>query len=118
MQLLKGIVVGMGFLIVLAMGLIAWGFHQKANDPGFKLFRLTGDGAAPPAAPPVAPTAVPPVAPFGDIRVSVPEGCSVAGMVPAGDRLFLRLGPEGRCDRVVVIDLTRGAVLGTVAVGP
>ena len=38
MQLLKSIVIGLGVLIFLGLGLLGYGFIQKANDPGWRLF--------------------------------------------------------------------------------
>jgi hypothetical protein len=35
-------------------------------------------------------------------------------MRPQGARLYLRIGPTGACERVIVIDTATGTVLGTV----
>ena len=126
MQVLKGLVIGMGLLIAVGMALFAYGLYQKIADPEFTFFPAeTGDAppvaAVPPvsAAPPVA--AAPPVpAPgaFGTIAVPLPAGCILARVIPEGDRLYLRIGPTGRCERVVVVDVATGSVLGTITVGP
>ena len=115
MHVLKGLVIGLGLLIAAGMALFAYGLYQKIADPEFTFFPAeTGD------APPVA--AVPPVAAapgaFGTIAVPLPEGCVLARVIPEGDRLYLRIGPTGRCERVVVVDVATGSVLGTITVGP
>lgn len=104
----------MALLIAVGMALFAYGLYQKIADPEFTFFPAeTGDG------PPV--TAVPRLpAPgdFGTIAVPLPEGCVLARVIPEGDRLYLRIGPAGRCERVVVVDVATGSVLGTITVGP
>ncbi len=104
----------MGLLIAVGMALFAYGLYQKIADPEFTFF--PGEtGEAPPF------TVVPPLpAPgaFGTIAVPLPEGCVLARVIPDGGRLYLRIGPAGRCERVVVVDVASGAVLGTITVGP
>ena len=110
MQALKGLVVGMGILIVAGMALLVWGFYHKATDPGFSLFsgwvgNVVSDAAAPKA--------------FGEVSISLPEGCTVVEVRPDGNRVYLRVGPPvGACARVVVIDTGTGSVLGTIRVRP
>ncbi len=116
MQVLKGLVIGMGLLIAVGMALFAYGLYQKIADPEFTFFPgETGDGASAPAA--LAPRLSAPGA-FGTIAVPLPEGCVLARVIPEGDRLYLRIGPAGRCERVVVVDVATGSVLGTITVGP
>lgn len=110
MRALKALVIGMAVLIVLVMGLMAYGLTKKASDPDFTFFDFAGEAA--PAAAESAPSA-----PFGDILLPLPPGCRIEDMRPDGGRLFLRVGPpEGACPRIVVIDLSTGKVLGNVKV--
>ncbi len=124
MWILKGLVIGMGVLIVIGMAVFAYGLYQKITDPEFTFFAAEpGDGApasasASASAPPPAPAPAPPGAAFGTIAVPLPEGCVLARVIPEGDRLYLRIGPAGRCERVVVVDVATGSVLGTIAVQP
>ena len=111
MVALKSLVIGLGVLIVVGVGLLAWGVYRQTADPEFRLLAgptAGGDGAAGGA----------PAPHFGDLTVPLPAGCSIAGMRPQGDRLFLRVGPSGPCARVIVIDVARGTVLGTIRVMP
>ncbi len=120
MQVLKGLVIGMGLLIAAGMAVFAYGLYQKIADPEFTFFPAEpGDAPPVPAAPPlsVAPRLPAPGA-FGTIAVPLPEGCIRARVIPEGDRLYLRIGPAGRCERVVVVDVATGSVLGTITVGP
>lgn len=110
----------MALLIAAGMALFAYGLYQKIADPEFTFFPDdTGDGAPAPAPAPAA-LAPRPAAPgaFGTIAVPLPEGCVLARVIPEGGRLYLRIGPAGRCERVVVVDVATGTVLGTITVGP
>lgn len=105
MQALKFIVIGMGILIVLAVGLIGYGLYKKSVDPGWKLFGPQPD-APTTSAPAAAPNA------FGDIDLGLEGGCHVIGVQPDGRRAYLLIGPIGRCDGVIVVDTGDGRVLG------
>ena len=109
MRALKSLVIGLGILIVIAMGLLVWGLFHKAGDPDFRLFAESPAVDAAPATPPAA---------FGDLVVPLPAGCSIVEMRPQGRRLFLRFGPPGPCERVVVVDTGTGVVLGTIRGNP
>lgn len=104
MCLLKSLVIGMGLLLFVGLGALAYGIYAK----------LGGGGGAP--APEATGTA--PLGAFGDVSIPLPPGCAIAATVPDGDRLFVQIGPAGSCARIVVIDIARGRVLGTVSVTP
>jgi len=127
MVALKTLVVVMGILIVLGIGVLGYGMYQKAQNPDFRFFTAEKE-ALPPAAPApqvaptpqMVPTLVPrePLRPFGDIAVTVPEGCEIVDMKPFRRLLHLRIGSDRACSRVIVVDLRRGKVLGTISVEP
>lgn len=108
MQALRLLVIVLGVLIVLALGLLAYGFYLKANDPGAKLF-----GGARPKVETVETTSGP-----LDIRLPLPAGCSIVEMRPDGQRLYLRIGPDGACERIVILDVEGGGVLGSITPAP
>jgi hypothetical protein len=112
MRVLKSVVIGMAVLIVLGMAMLVYGLTK----PGWKPFANLGSSAPVDPNPAPAP-ATPAPTPFGDVRLPVPPGCSIADMAVAGQRLFVRVGPEGACARIVVLDAGNGAVLGTIG-GP
>ncbi len=106
MQALKGLVVGLGVLIVISFGLLIYGIVAKIADPEFKV--VAEKAGAPPAAP----------ASFGEVRLALPAGCTVVDMQTEGERLFLRTGPAGVCERIVIVDVATGQPLGTLVVAP
>ena len=114
MQALKGLVVGLGILIVIGFVLLVYGFYTEFSNPDLK--GLTdGSGEASVEA---GERAFPEVQGFGETRIGLPDGCTVVEMRPDGDRLYLRTGPTGLCERVLVVDPTTGEVLGTFVVKP
>lgn len=108
MPILKGIVIAMGILIVAGMGLLAYGVATKVRAPA------TSAAGAPSALP------QPSTAGFGTVPVPVPKGCTFGPLVADGDRAYLRLAPAGAaapapaCERIIVLDVARGRVLGTI----
>ena len=117
MQLLKSLVIGLGALIFLGMTLLVYGFYQKANNPGWRMFSSQSAGGDPAAA----------AAPFGKLDLKLPEGCVIGRVTPDGDRAYIKIHPDGAkrgtpqggpCNRIVVIDVVRGQVLGTIKPGP
>ena len=120
MQMMKSLVFGLGVLILLAMTLLVYGFYQKANNPGWRMFSSpSADGA------PANPAA--PAASFGELDLKLPEGCVIERITPDGNRAYIKVRPHGAksgtpqggsCNRIVVIDVVRGRVLGTIKPGP
>jgi len=111
MPILKGLVIAMGVLIVAGMALLAYGVATKVRAPA----TAAAAGAGEPSALPK-----PPAAGFGTLPVPVPKGCVFGPVVANGDRAYLRLAPAGAatpmpaCERVIVLDVARGRVLGTI----
>lgn len=113
MQALKGLVVGLGLLIVIGVIGLGYGFYVKFHNKGDAPFKATANTAA---SPPII--GDPPAPGFGESRLNLPDGCSVTEMRPGGSRLYLRTGPAGLCERVIIVDVTTGDVLGTIIVRP
>ncbi len=114
MQLLKSVVIGLGVLIFLGLGLLTYGFIQKANNPGWRLF-------SPSPAPEPAPQ---PAKAFGSLNLNLPKDCVIAGVRPDGGRVYLSIAARdgsdaaNACDRVIVVDTGQGRVLGTIKARP
>ncbi len=107
MQALKALVIGLGFLVVAGMAGLGYGIYLKASDPDFRFF--SGDDKGGPAA----------AEQFADVALDLADGCHIAGMQAAGkDRLFLLIGPDGPCERVIVVDARGGKVVGTIQAKP
>ena len=124
MQALKGLVVGLTILIIVAMTVIAYGLYRKADEPDFKFFSFGGEKAPQEAGQPAivpGPAAQPGGLPkaFGEVMLSLPEGCVIASVTGDVARMFLKIGPVGgTCERVIVVDASNGALLGTLKVTP
>ena len=101
MNLLKGLVVFMGILVVAGMAALAYGIYKKAADPDLTFFAGKPVGQEKPAA-------------FGDVSFPLPADCNIVETVPEDNRLYLRIGPLGPCERIVVIDAGDGSVIGTI----
>ncbi len=115
MRMLKSLVVGMGILIVIGMAALAYAVYFRSTNPDFVLFKSAAK-PAPDKGKGKMPNELP--KPFGDISIELPRGCHIAEMLPdgAGQRLLLRIGPPGQCERVIVVDVRNGTVLGTVGI--
>ena len=113
MQALKALVIFMGVLIVIGVAVVGVTIYNRMNRLG-----ETPPAAEAPAATPPATAADGTLPAFGDMSVPVPDGCRVVEMVPAGDRLLLRLGSGQRCNRILVVDLATGAPLGSIDLSP
>lgn len=118
MQALKGLVVGLGLLIIFGAVLLGYGFYVKYHKKDSTLFGPAADGPPAVAAPIATNAPLPPAPGFGETRLELPEGCSVTEMRPNGHRLYLRTGPAGLCERIVILDVNTGDRLGTIVVRP
>lgn len=109
-------------MIVVIMAVIVYGLYKKSSDPDFKYFSFGGQT-------PADATASQPSATmhdgsaglknFGEVMVSLPDGCSIAGVTGDGQRLFLKIGPaEPKCQRVIILDAASGAIIGTIKSTP
>jgi hypothetical protein len=97
MRSLKALVIFMGLLIVAGLGLVVYGMVSQVSD---------------------MPEAT---AGFDEAEVPLPTGCSVVETRVDGDRLVVRTdGPDGfePCQRIIIIDLESGEVLGRVRFKP
>lgn len=97
----------MGVLIALAIGMLAYGMYLRFADPQSRLFK---DRAPVPAAP--LPGG------FGEVRLGLGETCTIVEFRPEGDRLYVRSGPAGPCERIFLVDLRDGRVLGSIVPRP
>ncbi len=118
MQALKGLVGGLGILIVIAMSVIGYGLYRKSVDPGFKFF-TSADQAVAPSPAPTAPAAMAAVPAFGETMVGLPQGCAIEGVSGDGARIYLRIGPATPgCGRVIVLNAATGAQIGVIRIAP
>ncbi len=102
-RVLKRVVIALGVLIVISLAVVVWGVARNAS----KL--VAGDPAVPTAEPRGG---------FGDVTVDAPSGSRLVGVSAAGERGLLRLRLRDGSEKVVIVDLGTGKVLGTLVVAP
>ncbi len=119
MNALKGLVIGMGLLIVAGLALLVWGLYQKAQNPDFKFFDLTGDGktkiefASTEPTPPIAQNTAP-LQGFGRKTVHLQAGDKLSSVTAEAQRLILRIEKADGHQELVIVDMNSGGVLGTL----
>ena len=107
MQALKALVIGMGILILVAMVVLAVTIYKRATAPGDERVIEAGQR-----------TGVASGLAFGTVDLPVPEGAKVEEMNTVDGRLTLRLRLNDGSARIMVMDLTSGALLGTLLLQP
>ena len=118
MQALKGLVIGMGLLIVAGMVLLVYGLYQKANDPNFKFFTFddekskTAQTESLSVAPPLA-TSPRRQSQFGATAIPLAPGDALISMIAEGHRLIMHIRNGSGDEKVVITDMESGSVLGT-----
>lgn len=105
MQTLKALVIFLGVLIVIGMGIFAYGVAMK--------FGTVADGND--TAGVVAPV---PVKPWERVRISLPAGARVAETVVADGRMVVRLVLADDGQRYLIFNLEDGAKLGEIDFEP
>lgn len=130
MRALKALVVVMGVMIVVGVAVIGVTVYHRMSAPDVAL--------VPPAAPAPAAAAIKPAPPatpgadsalnvpigaplpqqfdrkFGDVTVSIPAGARVSDFSASGDRVVLRVVLANQEQRLFVVDLLSGNLLGTI----
>lgn len=92
-QALKFLVAFMGILILIGLGVIMVTIARRTTAPAH---RETG---------------------FKSLALDLPAGSHVADMDAAGDRLVLHVVLPGGRERIVVVDLVSGRLLGSIDLG-
>lgn len=110
MQGLKALVIFMGVLIVIGLGILAYGIATKFGGKEKQDAATT----APVAEQPLSLGAAAVGAPFGDLHVTLPRDAQVVAVTPSGGLLFVRYRRLDGNEGVVVVDLAGGRQLGTV----
>lgn len=100
MQALKALVIFMGVLIIIGMGLVAYGIAVK--------FGKVADGDDAPMA------AITGKAWPEDVRVAIPPGARIAETVLGDGRIALRLVLADGGETVLLFDLATGVRLGAI----
>ena len=120
MRWLKSLVIVLGILIVLGIVSLAFGFYKKSTDPSWKLF---SDRSAPVSVASLPQQPKPqkkrtPIEPFATLSLNLPDGCIITNVEPRRRYAYLMIGPTPACNRVILVDLRKGLVLGTIKPQP
>jgi hypothetical protein len=105
---LVGLVIGLGAIILMGMGLLVYGFVQKAADPSFSFFSKTSAGAAKTTATGVTPT---------NITVPLPAGTSVVSVALADALLMVHTVDEEDNSAILFLDPIDGHIVRRIAFG-
>jgi hypothetical protein len=98
MLALKGVVIGMGVLIVIGMGLLVYGVTAGFGSLGGGGERTSATSAKG----------------FGTVRARLPAGATIVQSTHDGDRLSVRLSlPDGGA-RIMIFHLGDGRQIGTI----
>jgi len=105
MQVVKALVIGMGFLILVGLAILVYGLTNKF-----------GSSPSPASKSPAAGDAAVPA--FGTIRASLPAGATVAGVQMQGGAVMVHLTlPDGGA-QIMVFRLSDGRQTGTIELQP
>lgn len=112
MKALKALVIFLGVLIVIGMGVLAYGIMLK-----FDAWQARKDNQPPPATVDMgSPTVVEPWA--GNTKVAVPAGSSVAETIVGEGQLIVRLSIPNGSQRYMIFDLSTGKQIGSIDLQP
>jgi hypothetical protein len=112
MQAIKSLVIGLGILIIAGLILLGYAFYARMTDPEFRLMKAQREQTSTSRASSRADAG------FGEAGLPLPEGCSLVEMKPDGKWLYLRTGPAGACERIIIVDALSGRVHGILVVKP
>jgi len=87
--MLKAVVIGLGVLIVIALGAVALGIVQKFSHPG-------------------------PAAPAGAVSYALPPGARIVEMQVSGNRLVLRVREADGGEEVDIVDTSDGHLIARI----
>ncbi len=113
MKALKGLVIGMGVLIVAGLGVIVVTLYNRASAPGDSGVDRGGDRGGDRG---VEAAGGAPLPAFGTARLFLPAGGAVLGMTAADGRLLLRARHADASEWIYIVDLASGATLGKIEV--
>ncbi len=109
MQAIKALVFFMGFLLIAGLGLLGYGMYTKAGRSV-----KSSTPVVTTEAPPVGTSAATAPTAFGTIVLDQPVGTRIVESRLEGGLLMVRLAEGGQADRVGIVDLAAGRLLGMV----
>ena len=100
MRALKALVIVMGVLILAGMGLVGYGIVKHTAIPE----RPAQSAAA--------------ARPYGPVELALPSGARIARTRTSGERLIVELELASGGERLLVLDLATGGLVGTIDLKP
>ena len=123
MRWLNFLVIFFGLLIIAGLILLGYGFYKKALTPDWRIWQLLSDGPASQSpsemlyqktisrpAPPASLSA------FGQISLNLPTECVVTEVGTYDKRMYITIGPNGVCHRIIIFDPENGRIQGTIKI--
>jgi hypothetical protein len=108
MQALKAVVIFLGVLIVIGMGVLAYGIMLKFDE-----WQARKESEAPPATVDMGtPAASEPWA--GNLKVSIPAGSKVVETIVAEGQLIARVSLPDGSQQYMIFDLSTGKQIGSI----
>jgi hypothetical protein len=104
-RVLKRVVIVLGILIVISFAVVIWGVTRESETMMSGGATATMAGTAPRGG-------------FGEVPVAVPSGSRLVGVTADGERGLLRMRLRDGSDKVIIVDLGTGKVLGALVVDP
>lgn len=114
MRALKALVIVMGVLIIAGIALVGYTIVKRAVSPAAPAKPAVS--IAIPPAPPIAGSAA--NAPYGPVEIPVPPDARILRTHAEGGRLLVELDLAGGGERVLVIELSTGALIGSIDLKP
>jgi hypothetical protein len=112
MQALKAVVIFLGVLIVIGMGVLAYGIMLKFGE-----WQARNESEAPPATVDMgSPTVSEPWA--GNLKVSIPAGAKVVETIVGEGQLIARVSLPDGSQRYMIFDLSTGKQIGSIELQP
>jgi len=108
---LMGLVIGLGAIIVVGMGMLVYGFVQKAADPSFNFLSKASSGAAKDAGWDASASTQ------TNITVPLPPGTSVVSVARAENLLMVHTVDEDDNSAILFLDPANGRIVRRIAFG-
>ena len=123
MRWLSSLVIFFGLLIITGLILLGYGLYKPAQSPDWKIWQLLSDGPA--TQPPSEtlyqenisrPYTPPSLSTFGQISLNLPTECVVTNVGTYDKRMYITIGPNGDCHRIIIFDPENGRIQGTIKI--
>ena len=123
MRWLSSLVIFFGLLIITGLILLGYGVYKKALTPDWRIWQLLSDEPASQrtsgnfdqetTSQPASPTSI---SAFGQINLNLPTECVVTDVGTHDKRMYITIGPNGVCHRIIIFDPENGRIQGSIKI--